>query len=64
VFAVAVFAWTAPSDQIGSSFRVVTAIVVVGYLMFPLLALLAAGLLLIALLLFLAHLEERRRLRP
>ena len=56
VFGVAVYMWSASSDR--------TAILVAGYLMFPVLGLLAAGLLLIALLLFLAHLVERRRLRP
>jgi hypothetical protein len=40
------------------------AILVAGYFMFPVLAILAAGLLLIALLLFVAHLQERPRLRP
>jgi hypothetical protein len=40
------------------------AILVAGYLVFPVLAILAAGLLLIALLLVVAHVQERRRLRP
>ena len=56
VFGVAVYIWSASSDR--------TAILIAGYLMFPVLGLLAAGLLLIALLLFLAHLVEGRRLRP
>ena len=40
------------------------AILVAGYLVFPVFAILAAGLLLIALLLVVAHVQERRRLRP
>ena len=67
VFAVlgfALYACSASSDRTESSFTVGTAILVAGYLIFPVLGLLAAGFLLIALLLFLAHLVERRRLRP
>ena len=65
VVGIAVYVWlSAPLAQTESSFTVGTAILVAGYLMFPVLAILAAGLLLIALLLFVAHLQEGRRLRP
>ena len=65
VFGIAAYVWlSAPLGQTGSSFTVGTAILVAGYLMFPVLVILAAGLLLIVLLLFLAHLQERHRLRP
>ena len=65
VLGIAVYVWLpAPLAQTESSFTVGTAILVAGYLMFPVLAILAAGLLLIALLLFVAHLQEGRRLRP
>ena len=65
VVGIAVYVWlSAPLARTGSSFTVGTAILVAGYLMFPVLAILAAGLLLIALLLFVAHLQEGRRLRP
>jgi len=59
VVGIAAFVWLSASlDQ-----TVGMAILVAGYFMFPVLAILAAGLLLIALLLFVAHLQERRRLR-
>ena len=65
VFGIAVYVWlSAPLDQTGSSFTVGTAILVAGYIMFPVLAILAGGLLLIAVLLFVAHLQERRASGP
>ncbi len=45
----------------GNQFTVGTAILVVGYLLFPLLAVLAGGLLLISLMLVAGHAIERRR---
>jgi len=60
VVGIAAYVWLSASlDQ-----TVGMAILVAGYFMFPVLAILAAGLLLIALLLFVAHLQERPRLRP
>jgi uncharacterized membrane protein len=60
VVGIAAYVWLSASlDQ-----TVGMAILVAGYFMFPVLAILAAGLLLIALLVFVAHLQERRRLRP
>ena len=59
VVGIAAYVWLSASlDR-----TVGMAILVAGYFMFPVLAILAAGLLLIALLLFVAHLQERRRLR-
>ena len=55
---------TSSSPETEHPFTVAAAIVLAGYLMFPVLAILAAGLLLIALLLFVAHLQERGRLKP
>ena len=60
--AVVIYSFQSPATTgDGNQFTVGTAILVVGYLLFPLLAVLAAGLLLISLMLIAGEAIERRR---